>query len=31
MDGDPLRQYPLQVDDLLGLDGDVNRLPLHLA
>ena len=31
VEGDPLGHHPLQVDDLLGLDGDVRRLALHLA
>jgi hypothetical protein len=31
MKRDPLGQCPLQVNDLLGLDGDVNRLPVQLA
>ncbi len=31
VEGDPLGHHPLQVDDLLGLDGDVGGLPLHLA
>ena len=30
VEGDALGHHPLQVDDLLGLDGDVGRLALHL-
>ena len=29
VEGDPLGHHPLQVDDLLGLDGDVGGLALH--
>ena len=29
--GDPFGHHPLQVDDLLGLDGDVGGLPLSLT
>ena len=29
VEGDALGHHPLQVDDLLGLDGDVGRLALH--
>ena len=31
VEGDPLGEHALEVDDLLGLDGDVRRLALHAA